>query len=145
MRPDLNFDHHRVPSLRTYFQHMGYSLEISADSKDYEPRDLVTCKVGGIRPHIMIVSDRLSPTGVPFVIHNIGSGTKEEDLLFAFPMTGTIGFLKSYRSYRTYKSYQMVLSLSSKLSSSRSNRFPSGSFTVTTLPPQGSSRISPLN
>lgn len=87
-RPDRNIDHRRVPNLRTYFQRMGYALEISTKANDFHPGDFVTCKVGGNRPHIMIVSDRKSPKGVPLVIHNIGSGTLEEDLLFAFPMTG---------------------------------------------------------
>jgi uncharacterized protein YijF (DUF1287 family) len=36
----------------------------------------------------MVVSDKKSSDGVPFVIHNIGSGTKEEDRLFEFPITG---------------------------------------------------------
>ena len=87
-RPDRNIDHRRVPNLRTYFQRMGYAMEISTDPGDFHPGDLITCTVGGNRPHIMIVSDRKSPKGVPFVIHNIGSGTQEEDRLFAFPMTG---------------------------------------------------------
>jgi hypothetical protein len=44
--------------------------------------------VGGKLPHIMIVSDRKSAAGVPLAIHNIGSGTQEEDVLFAYPLTG---------------------------------------------------------
>ena len=36
----------------------------------------------------MIVSDRKSEAGVPLVIHNIGGGTREEDRLFEFPLTG---------------------------------------------------------
>jgi len=87
-RPDRNIDHRRVPNLRTFFERMGYALEITSNSENFQPGDLVTCTVGGNRPHVMIVSDRKSPKEVPFVIHNIGSGTQEEDLLFAFPITG---------------------------------------------------------
>jgi uncharacterized protein YijF (DUF1287 family) len=36
----------------------------------------------------MVVSDKKTHEGVPFVIHNIGSGAKEESRLFDFPMTG---------------------------------------------------------
>ena len=39
-------------------------------------------------PHIMIVSDRKNGRGVPLVIHNIGRGTREEDRLLEFPITG---------------------------------------------------------
>jgi uncharacterized protein YijF (DUF1287 family) len=39
-------------------------------------------------PHIGIVSDRRTRAGVPLVIHNIGSGTQEEDSLFSFTLTG---------------------------------------------------------
>ena len=44
--------------------------------------------VGGKLPHIMIVSDKKTAAGVPLAIHNIGSGTQEEDFLFAYPLTG---------------------------------------------------------
>ena len=36
----------------------------------------------------MIVSDRANAKGQPLVIHNIGSGTMEEDRLFEFKFTG---------------------------------------------------------
>ncbi len=54
----------------------------------YLPGDIVTCTVPPNLPHIMIVSDKKTPEGTPLVIHNIGSGTKEENSLFSFPLTG---------------------------------------------------------
>ena len=54
----------------------------------YTHGDIVTVMVGGKLPHIMIVSDRKSASGVPLALHNIGSGTQEEDVLFAYPLTG---------------------------------------------------------
>jgi len=42
----------------------------------------------GNLPHIMIVSDRKTPAGIPLVIHNIDRGTQEEDCLFRYPLTG---------------------------------------------------------
>ena len=60
----------------------------AAEAADYKPGDIVTVMVGGKLPHIMIVSDRKSASGVPLALHNIGSGTQEEDVLFAYPLTG---------------------------------------------------------
>lgn len=87
-RPDRNIDHRRVPNLQTFFKRKGWSLPVTDNAADYRPGDLVTCMVGGSLPHIMIVSDRCNEEGVPLVIHNIGSGTEEEDALFAFPLDG---------------------------------------------------------
>lgn len=87
-KPDRNIDHRRVPNLRTYFQRRGFSLPLSTAPADFQAGDLVTVTVPPHLPHIMIVSDRLSAAGVPLVIHNIGAGTREEDRLFTFPMTG---------------------------------------------------------
>lgn len=87
-RPDKNIDHRRVPNLQTYFARRGYELTTSREASNFQPGDLVTCTVGGNRPHIMVVSDKTTVSGVPLIIHNIGRGTVEEDRLFAFPITG---------------------------------------------------------
>ncbi|MFC0016437.1 DUF1287 domain-containing protein [Roseibacillus persicicus] len=93
-RTDRNIDHRRVPNLKTFFKRKGMSLPVTQKAGDYKPGDLVTCTVAGKLPHIMVVSDKKSRSGVPLVIHNIGSGTREEDRLFDFPITG------HYRFYR---------------------------------------------
>lgn len=93
-RTDRNIDHRRVPNLKTFFQRKGKSLPVSRKGSDYQPGDLVTCTVAGKLPHIMIVSDRKNEEGVPLIIHNIGSGTKEEDRLFTFPITGHYRFFR---------------------------------------------------
>ena len=85
-RPDKNIDHRRVPNLEAYFKRQGFNLKVTQDAKDYLPGDLVTCSVPPI--HIMVVSDKRSADGTPLVIHNIGSGTKEEDRLFSFKLLG---------------------------------------------------------
>ena len=87
-KPDANIDHRRVPNLQCYFKRKGWSLKASKTASDYEPGDFVTVTVGGRLPHIMIVSDKKAADGTPLVIHNIGSGTKEENCLFAYPLTG---------------------------------------------------------
>lgn len=87
-RTDRNIDHRRVPNLRTYFKRKGCAVPVTKKPGDYQPGDLVTCTVPPNLPHIMIVSDRRSSRGVPLVIHNIGRGAREEDVLFAYPLTG---------------------------------------------------------
>ncbi len=89
-RTDRNIDHRRVPNLRTFFKRQGWQLAIHSQlhPSHFLPGDLITCTVPGNRPHIMLVSDRVDATGFPQVIHNIGSGTKEESLLRTFPLTG---------------------------------------------------------
>lgn len=85
---DKNIDHRRVPNLQTYFSRQGWSLPITKKPEDYKPGDLVTCTVGGNRPHIMVVSDRVNDDGEPLCIHNIGGGVVENAALFVFPLTG---------------------------------------------------------
>lgn len=93
-RPDPNIDHRRVPNLQTLFRRKGASLPVTNDPAGYRPGDLVTQMLPGNLPHIAIVSDRRSADGSrPLVIHNIGKGAREEDGLFAFPVTGHYRFL----------------------------------------------------
>ncbi len=87
-KPDTNIDHRRVPNLRKYFSRMGYSITVTENPENYLPGDIVTCTLPDNIPHIMIVSDKKTKAGIPLVIHNIGDGTKEEDRLFDFPITG---------------------------------------------------------
>lgn len=87
-KPDKNIDHRRVPNLQTYFKRKGWSQNISTSKDDYRPGDVVTWMLGGNLPHIGIVSDKKTEEGIPLIIHNIGSGAKEDDNLFLFPITG---------------------------------------------------------
>lgn len=87
-RTDKNIDHRRVPNLRKYFSRMGYSIPVSKDKANFKAGDIITCTVAGRLPHIAIVSDKVNEQGVPYIIHNIGLGTKEDDSLFTYPMTG---------------------------------------------------------
>jgi uncharacterized protein len=87
-RPDTNIDHRRVPNLATFFTRHGSKLPASADPSAYKAGDIVTWLLSAGVPHIGIVSDMRSPSGVPLVIHNIGRGTLEEDMLFRYRITG---------------------------------------------------------
>lgn len=84
-KADKNIDHRRVPNLRTFFKRKGYSLPIK--NKEFIAGDIITCLVGNLA-HIMIVSDKAQDNGTLHIIHNIGSGTKEEDRLHSFKITG---------------------------------------------------------
>lgn len=86
--PDRNIDHRRVPNLQVWFERQGWSLQVSRRAADYRPGDLVTWMLPGNLPHIGIVSDRRSRDGTALILHNIGRGTREEDILFAYAVTG---------------------------------------------------------
>jgi hypothetical protein len=87
-RPDPNIDHRRVQNLRTWFQRRGRAVPVSARGEEYWPGDVVTMDVDGLA-HIALVSTTLSSDGTRFlIVHNIGEGTRVEDRLFEFPITG---------------------------------------------------------
>jgi len=92
-RPDRNIDHRRVPNLERYFKRQNAALEVSNNPQAYQPGDLVTQRLPGNLPHIMIVSNRISSDGkTPLVVHNIGAGTRLENRLFEFRINGHFRF-----------------------------------------------------
>lgn len=91
-RPDTNIDHRRVPNLATFFTRHGLALGVSKDAKDYVAGDIVTWQVPPGLPHIGLVADVRNAAGVPLIIHNIGNGTRMEDRLFAYTITGHYRF-----------------------------------------------------
>ena len=87
-RTDRNIDHRRVPNLQTLFARIGAQLPLQDDPTPYLPGDIVTWTLPGDLAHIGIVSDKLGSDGTPMILHNIGRGAQEEDILFAYPITG---------------------------------------------------------
>lgn len=87
-RPDRNIDHRRVPNLQTLFARIGAEVPLDEGPTPFLPGDIISWKLPGNLDHIGIVSDRRTDAGVPLILHNIGAGAKEEDILFAYPMTG---------------------------------------------------------
>ena len=80
-RTDTNIDHRRVPNLMKYFERKGKSLPIDGV---YVPGDVVAWRLAtsGWMTHIGIVSSELVPCANRYmIVHNIGSGTHEEDAL----------------------------------------------------------------
>lgn len=93
--PDANIDHRRVPNLAVFLRRRGAALPITTDPRDYRPGDLVTWRLTSGVPHIGIVSDRTAPSGRPMILHNIGAGAAEEDLLFVYAITGHYRWMPS--------------------------------------------------
>ncbi|HSV33407.1 MAG TPA: DUF1287 domain-containing protein [Pyrinomonadaceae bacterium] len=87
--PDTNIDHRRVPNLMTYFTRQGKSLSTGGSSDNFLPGDIVTWDLGGGTDHIgMITNVWYKPSQRYLIVHNIGGGTRMEDALFAWKITG---------------------------------------------------------
>ncbi len=85
--PDRNIDHRRVPNLGAFFDR--HAQVFSDLEHPAQPGDLLTWRLPGGLPHIGLVSDRKTPDGVRYlVIHNIGLGAQEEDVIGQFELTG---------------------------------------------------------
>ena len=88
--PDPNIDHRRVPNLQTFFTRKGKSVGISTDPGAYRPGDIVSWDLDGKgMTHIGLVSNLWNEkTKRYLIIHNIGGGTKAEDRIFDWKITG---------------------------------------------------------
>lgn len=89
-KPDTNIDHRRVPNLQTFFTRKGKSLPVSLQAVKYLPGDVVTWDIDGKgMTHIGLVSNIWNETKQRYlIIHNIGGGTRTEDRLFDWKVTG---------------------------------------------------------
>ena len=84
-RPDRSIDHRRVPNLETFLRRRGPALPAGAP---WRAGDLVTQRLPGNLPHILILDTALAAPGRPMAIHNVGSGARREDVLKAWPIAG---------------------------------------------------------
>jgi len=76
-RLDPNIDHRRVKNLQAYFASGNFRVK-----DKFKPADIVVWKLPGSNlDHIGICSDKLNKNGEPLIIHNVGAGAKEEDVL----------------------------------------------------------------
>lgn len=89
-RPDRNIDHRRVPNLQKFFERRGKALPITDKAENYRPGDVVSWDLNGQGlTHIGLVSNVFNEaTGRYLIIHNIGSGARQEDVLFNWKITG---------------------------------------------------------
>lgn len=87
-RPDKNIDHRRVPNLMRYLERHHITMHEKLKLRgSYRPGDIVAWNLGGGVLHIGIVSDRDS-NRTPLIIHNIGKGVREENVLLRFEVIG---------------------------------------------------------
>jgi uncharacterized protein YijF (DUF1287 family) len=83
---DANIDHRRVPNLMRFFERKGKSIRKDAA---YEPGDVVAWRLPNGLHHIGVVSNARNGAGSDYlVVHNIGYGTQQEDVLRAFEIIG---------------------------------------------------------
>ena len=86
---DANIDHRRVPNLQIYFSRKGKSLSTEGSSETFLPGDIITWDLGGGADHVgMVVNVWYRPAQRYLIVHNIGAGTRMEDVLFAWKITG---------------------------------------------------------
>ena len=90
-RTDRNIDHRRVPNIETWLERHGHEQPAS----NWQPGDLITCRVGGTLPHIGILSSRKDHRGRWKAIHNIGLGTREDSRIWAYGDQRRFRFLPS--------------------------------------------------
>lgn len=84
-KPDKNIDHRRVLNLMRFLERKGKTCA----ENTYAPGDIVAWKLKGGLFHIGVVSGSLVPgTNRYAMIHNIGSGAKEEDVLNSYEIIG---------------------------------------------------------
>jgi len=97
-QPNTNIDHRRVPNLEVFFKRFGESLSITKNPEDYKPGDIVTWNIAtwwkkilknrDVITHIGIVTDRTTVDNIPIIVHNIGFGTKLNNMLFDYEIIG---------------------------------------------------------
>ena len=86
---DRNIDHRRVGNLRMYFERQGKSRPVILDRSQYIPGDIVSWDLGNKVDHIGIVVNVWSEDSRGYlIVHNIGAGTRMEDVLLNWEITG---------------------------------------------------------
>lgn len=102
---DTNINFRRVRNLRIFFEDTTKNLtkEVIPNSfdnlKEWQGGDIITyAKMDGGLWHIGIVSDKRNTQGIPYLIHNFGSGVKEQGLIIDWPtkITGHYRIIKKF-------------------------------------------------
>lgn len=94
-KTDTNIDHRRVPNLMRFFERQGSEKQITGNSRDYLPGDIVCWDLGKGITHIGIVVDKKSADKKRcLIVHNIGAGQVLEDVLFDFQIIGHYRYKK---------------------------------------------------
>lgn len=88
-KPDRNIDHRRVANLMKWFERAGKAQSHSVNASDYQAGDIVAWELDNGLLHIGVVSNFLVEGSTRFaIVHNINSGAKLADVLFAWKIIG---------------------------------------------------------
>ena len=83
--PDPNIDHRRVPNLQRFFERKAETVPLSRNAADYRPGDIVVWELANADKHIgIVVPGPGTHMGEAWVVHNIGTGVKWENILFDY-------------------------------------------------------------
>ena len=89
-KPDKNIDHRRVPNQMKFFARFGQTLPIAVNRStlpSWQPGDIVCWDMQNGQLHTGVISDGVSSSGVPLVIHN-GWMCVEDDSLTRWEIIG---------------------------------------------------------
>lgn len=79
---DSNIDHRRCPNMAAFLEAHAKSLTVELKAPDdWKAGDIVFWKLSGGKDHVGVLSAKQNSAGFPFVVHNIGAGVSEEDVL----------------------------------------------------------------
>ncbi|MCB9033725.1 MAG: DUF1287 domain-containing protein [Chitinophagales bacterium] len=87
-KPDKNIDHRRVPNINCYLERQGKLIKDFMNQSTYLPGDIVAWKMETGLHHIGVVVNTNANDGTPLVAHNIGAGTKIQNVLFSWTIIG---------------------------------------------------------
>ena len=87
--PDPNIDHRRVQNLQRFFTHAGAEMKVTREVSDYKPGDVVVWMLANGDLHTgVVVPGPGTRGGEAWVVHDMGSGPKWEDILTNFQIQG---------------------------------------------------------
>ena len=89
-KPDKNIDHRRVPNQMKFFALFGQTLPIAVNRstlQSWQPGDIICWDMQNGQLHTGVISDGVSSSGVPLVIHN-GWICVEDDSLTRWKIIG---------------------------------------------------------
>jgi uncharacterized protein YijF (DUF1287 family) len=93
--PDRNIDHRRIQNLQRFFKHQGSELKLAAvrNVADYKPGDVVVWMLAQGELHSgIVVPGPGERRGEAWIVHDIGSGPKWENVLTDYQIHGHYRF-----------------------------------------------------
>jgi uncharacterized protein YijF (DUF1287 family) len=92
--PDRNIDHRRIQNLQRFFKHGGAELPATRDPGDYQPGDVIVWMLATGDLHCgIVVPGPAERRGEAWVVHDLGSGPKWENVLTDYQIHGHYRYL----------------------------------------------------